>query len=284
MRRLLVGSALASIALLGCTDFGKNGSSRSTLTTDGYTGPTVAPDLIPSTGPLPAGCVRLDSNQLGKDVTLTIDGTRTITITGWTTKTGRNDQYVRFSFEASGPVAYTVKAGTETFSDTVLLWAHPAGLSGPQAKGISDITFCAAAPGTGGASPALPAPQPTAPTVQSTGTGTTGDGYGGAACTANLQCWSGECLNNVCSKGWSFDRCLDGTRDCLSGECTALGCAPIPNGERGAPCTNSLQCWSGACYLSFCQGGDLNDACRSINDCKLGYGCTAGICRATITN
>lgn len=277
MRPLILGSALGCLTLFGCTDFGKNGARRSELTTDGYTGPVLAPSQIPATGPLPAGCVRAAIGDLGKNITLTIDGTRTITFTGWTTKTGKNDQYVRFSFEASGPVAYTVKAGTEIFSDTVLLWAHPGGLSGPSVKGISDITFCAAPPGTGGAAPAPTQPASPTPTIQSTGSTT--DGYGGAACTANLQCWSGECLNNVCSKGWSFDRCLDGARDCISGECTQLGCAPIPNGERGAPCLNSLQCWSGACVLSICQGGDLNDACRSIDDCKIGYGCKAGTCQ-----
>ena len=282
MRRLLVGSALASIALFGCTDFfGKNGANKSELTADGYSGPTVTPEMIPSTGRVPEGCVRIDGGQIGQYATLSI-GTRTITITGWTSKTGTADQYVRFSFEASGPVAYAVKAGTRTFTDTVLLWANPGGLSGSQAQAISNITFCAAPPGTGGASPAAPAPQPSTPTIQSTGS--TSDGYGGAACTANLQCWSGECLNNVCSKGWSFDRCVIGERDCLSGECTPLGCEPIPNGERGAPCTNSLQCWSGACYLSVCQGGDLGDACRSIDDCKLGYGCASGTCKVYIQN
>jgi hypothetical protein len=86
----------------------------------------------------------------------------------------------------------------------------------------------------------------------------------------------------MCSKGWSFDRCVDGARDCLSGECTVLGCAPIPNGERGATCVNNYNCWSGACVASFCQGGDLGDACRSSDDCKIGYGCGSnGTCQVS---
>jgi hypothetical protein len=254
-------------------DLGKSGTGTAALTPDGYSGPVRTPDSIPATGPVPEGCVRLDGDDLGKNLTVTIGGTRTITLTGWTLKTEKTDQYVRFSFEASGPVAYTVKAGTETFSDTVLLWAHPRGLSGSNVKGISDITFCAAPPGTGGSAPATPAP-----------TNPTGDGFGGSACTAHLQCWSGECLNSVCSKGWSFDRCVDGARDCLSGECTVLGCAPIPNGERGATCVNNTNCWSGACLASFCQGGDLGDACRSTDDCKIGYGCgSSGTCQVSFS-
>jgi hypothetical protein len=281
---------LACIALVGCADFGKTGSRLSALTPDGYTGPVVAPSQIPATGTLPDGCVRLDSSQIGKTVTVTIDGTRKISVEFWIAKTGKSDQYVQFSFTPSGPVAYAVKAGTQTYYGTALMWMHPE-LLNPTAlpsdvKGISDITFCAVTPGTGGAAPAAPAPPPstsTTPTVQSTGTtgttASTGGGYGGAACTANLQCWSGECLNNKCSLGWSFDRCVDGTRDCVSGQCTVLGCAPIPNGERAAPCTSSLQCWSGACVLGFCQGGDIGDACRSHSDCKLGYFCSSGTCQ-----
>jgi hypothetical protein len=281
MRRLIMATALAWTAVAGCTDWGKDGSGRAkaALTPDGYSGPVVAIDAIPGTGKLPTGCVRIEGDALGQNVTLTILGQRTITFTGWTLKTGTTDEYVRFSFEASGPVAYTVKAGTQTFSNSVLLWAHPGGLSA--AKGISNIAFCAAPPGTGGAAPADP--QDPTPTIESTNPPS--EGYGGAACTSHLECWSGECLNDVCSQGWSFDRCVDGERDCISGECTVLGCAPIPNGERGAPCEMSLNCWSGACVNHVCQGGDLGDACRSTDDCKIGYDCgSGGACQVGFAN
>jgi hypothetical protein len=274
MRRLIMATALAWTAVAGCTDWGKDGRAKAALTPDGYSGPVVASDAIPGTGKLPTGCVRVEGDALGQNVTVSILGQRTITFTGWTLKSGTSGEYVRFSFEASGPVAYTVKAGTGTFNDTVLLWAHPEGLSA--AKGISNIAFCAAPAGTGGESPADPSQPP--PTTE---------GYGGAACTEELQlqCWSGECFQNVCSKGWSFDRCVDGERDCISGDCTVLGCAPIPNGERGALCKVTLNCWSGACVNHICQGGDLGEACRSTDDCKIGYDCgSAGACKVGFAN
>jgi hypothetical protein len=285
MRRLIAGSALAFATLASCVDTGQEGTGTAELNPDGYSGPVFTLDSIPVGGTVPEGCVRLEGASLGKNVTLTIGGKRTITLTGWTaatTKSGRTDQYVRFSFVASGPVAYVVRAGADIFPDTALLWSHPAGLSGKNVKPIMDITFCAAPPGTGGSAPAAPAPS--SPTPSPSPSPTDG-GYGGAACIANLECWSGECRSNVCSKGWSFDRCVDGARDCVSTQCTALGCAPVPNGERGATCLDSLQCWSGACVSGFCQGGDLGDACRSTDDCKIGYGCgSSGTCQVGFSN
>lgn len=273
MRHVILASALAWTTVVGCTDLAKGGSSTAALTPDGYSGPVLDIGSIPSTGPVPEGCVRMAADSLGEYATLTI-GSRTVTLTGWTLKEGSNAQYVRFSFEASGPVAYAVKAGKETFRDNVLLWAHPGGLSGRLAQGISDITFCAAPPGTGGAAPS--GTDAGVPTKTGTNTTTAVDpssGYGGAACTMNAQCWSGDCYGGQCLPGWSFDRCVDGARDCLSGECTVLGCAPIPNGERDSPCTTAFTCWSGACVNGICQGGDIGDACRSSDDCQIPYEC-----------
>src|SRR5918996_3558616 len=136
-RRLIAGYALAFATLSACMDTGQDGTGTAELSPDGYSGPVFTLDSIPVGGSVPEGCVRLEGGDLGKNVTLTIGGKRSITLTGWTaatTKSGRTDQYVRFSFVASGPVGYVVRAGPDTFWDTALLWSHPAGLSGKNVK------------------------------------------------------------------------------------------------------------------------------------------------------
>lgn len=264
MRKVILASALALTTALGCSELAKwGGSSRASaaLSPDGYAGPVQTLASIPSTATVPAGCVRVEGETLGEFATLSI-GARTVTFTAWSTKAEK--EYVRFSFVASGPVVYAVKAGIETYRDNVLLWAPPEGLA---ASAISNITFCAAPAGSGGAVDGGIGSVITDPG------GEIGAGYGGAACTGHGQCWSGECFDGQCLPGWSFDYCVDGQRDCLSGECTVLGCAPIPDGERGSPCTAHFRCWSGACIDGTCQGGDIGDACRSSDDCQIGYLC-----------
>ena len=223
-------------------------------------GPGWIPGQIPSTGPVPAGCLRIEDEQIGRDVTAMFGG-RAVTFTAWTTKIGARHEYVGFTFVPTGAVAYAVKAGLETFYGTASTWVHPAGRSGSAAKGIGNITFCPAAPSDGGTSGAP---------------GGVGGVGGGAACTADADCWSKDCgAGGVCSRGGLGRWCEDGARDCVSGLCSNNQCAPNPTGQRGDPCTIDAECWLGACVASVCQGGLVGQSpCRDAADCADGLQCS----------
>ena len=223
-------------------------------------GPGWIPGQIPSTGPVPEGCVRTEGEQIGQNVTLRFSGL-SLAFTGWTNKTGQSGKFVGFAFAASGSVAYAVKAGLETFYGTASSWTHPAGLSGSQAKAISNITFCRGAP-SGGGSPG------------DGGTPSASGAGAGATCAVDADCWSGECgAGNVCGRGGAGTRCEDGARDCVSGICSNGVCAPNPTGTRGDPCNVDAECWSGGCVSSTCQGGQVGESCRDSTDCFTGLIC-----------
>ena len=217
-------------------------------------GPGRSPGQIPSTGPVPDGCARIDGGQIGQKVTVGLSGL-TLTFNEWIPKVDERGQYVGFAFVASGSVAYAVKAGLETFYGSASPWTHPAGLSGSDAKAIGNITFCPGAAGGGG----------------SIGVG------GGTACAANGDCWSGECeaATHLCSRGGAGTHCEIGARDCVSGICSNGSCAPNPTGKRGDPCTVDANCWSGPCLPNLtCEGGHEGGRCRpTSDDCMLGLVC-----------
>ncbi len=102
------------------------------------------PDEPPPPPPPPPGdeeCEKIEGAQIGQNVQLTL-GSQTVQFGNWVEKTGENE-YVGFSLTVSGgTVRYVVKAGTTTYADTDLSWLHPAGTSGPNANGISNVTVC----------------------------------------------------------------------------------------------------------------------------------------------
>ena len=232
-------------------------------------GPGWIPGQIPSTGPVPADCVRIEDAEIGENLTLSFSG-RALTFTGWTSKADERGEYVGFAFAASGPVGYAVKAGLETHYGTDSAWTHPAGHSGKSAKGIGNITFCPGAPSHGGA----PSDGGTTSDGGPTGGGPARLG-GGAACAADDDCLSGDCASNVCSLGGAGTECVVGPRDCASQVCTSGVCAPPLSGRRGDPCTVADNCWSGICDASAtCQGGAEGDSCRASNaDCRIDLIC-----------
>jgi hypothetical protein len=194
--------------------------------------------------------------DLGQNLSVSFSGVA-LTFTSWTRKLDEGG-YVGFTFAASSPVAYAVKAGLQTHYSTETSWTHPAGLSGPYAKAISNITLCPGAPADGGVL----------------------GGGGGAPCAVDTDCWSGECrlTTHVCAPGGVGTRCEDGSRDCASRLCSDGVCAPNPTGQRGDPCTVPNECWSGGCVNNQCEGGATGEGCRDANDCRVGLVCNSNVC------
>lgn len=83
-------------------------------------------------------CVKIEGSQLGDELTLDLNG-ESIVIGDWVTKEGERE-YV--GFHVDGDAILVIKAGTDLFEAQAGDWVHPAGLEGPQAKGISFIAFC----------------------------------------------------------------------------------------------------------------------------------------------
>jgi hypothetical protein len=71
-------------------------------------------------------------------------GHTSIRFASWIEKAGSPGEYIGFTLWGDyGDATYVVKAGTETFTVTGAgTWMHPAGSSGPNAHGISNVDFC----------------------------------------------------------------------------------------------------------------------------------------------
>jgi hypothetical protein len=193
MRKIVFASALASAAVFACGDAELRPASRSAAA---VAVPAYAPNQIPSTGPVPAGCVRTEGGVLGKNATVSFGGV-SITFTAWKSKDGKSKgEYVQFSFTATGPVAYAVKAGRETYYGTDTFWTHPNGLSGPEASAISNITFC----------PGLP-PDAGTPDAGTPDGGPDPGGERGDTCTSSSDCYAGACDAGSCAGGGEGERC-----------------------------------------------------------------------------
>lgn len=88
-------------------------------------------------------CVKIDGADIGRD-NLQIDlGSETVTIMSWIQKDGEVGEYVGFTLDTN--VCFDVKAGNGCFTDEGSSWTHPEGTSGPDAKAISNVTFCPSA-------------------------------------------------------------------------------------------------------------------------------------------
>lgn len=91
-------------------------------------------------------CKKIEGSDIGAN-DLKVDlGSTTITITSWTSKEKEDgesedpDEYVGFTLDTD--VCFVVKAGGDCFTGSGTSWSHPFGTSGPDAKGISNVTFC----------------------------------------------------------------------------------------------------------------------------------------------
>lgn len=143
-RLVLTGSVFVWVAAFGCGVEG-DGAGDVPRTIDGLAyaeDGTLDPTSIPSTGMVPRGCVKIEGGEVGeRDLVLSM-GSRTITFTGWAQKDGEAEE-IGFSYVTTGGgVAYAVKAGRETHYGNQSPWNHPGGTGGPNAPGISNITFC----------------------------------------------------------------------------------------------------------------------------------------------
>ncbi len=83
-------------------------------------------------------CTKLEGGQLGDDLEIVVGG-ETVEVSGWRNKDGEGE-YIGFDVE--GDVIVVVKAGTDLYEAGEGEWTHPAGTSGPSAKGISFVAFC----------------------------------------------------------------------------------------------------------------------------------------------
>jgi hypothetical protein len=97
---------------------------------------------IPSTGPVPEGCVRIEDDEIGAANLVISVGGVDIEIAAWTPKEGEDGEYVGFELAADANLAFAVKTGDETHHGAGSSFTHPAGTSGSDAPAISNVTFC----------------------------------------------------------------------------------------------------------------------------------------------
>lgn len=104
-----------------------------------------------NTGPLPAGCTKLEGNEIGQDgVQASFSGT-TVTIDSWRTKDGESGEYIGFTYTATQQVWLSVKCGGDIFQQNGDgSWVNPNGTAGPEAHAISNVVCCPPADGEGG--------------------------------------------------------------------------------------------------------------------------------------
>jgi hypothetical protein len=92
-------------------------------------------------GPVPEGCAKIDSEDVGiDDVSVTVGDDVAVTVDSWIAKDDEENEYAGLSWTPSVP--YTVKAGNEVFDGEGSSWTNPAGTSGPAVHGISYVVFC----------------------------------------------------------------------------------------------------------------------------------------------
>ena len=161
----------------------------------------IDPTSIPSTGKVPAECVRLEGGEIGaKDLSVSSDFLE-MEFQGWMSKVEAesNDkeegEFVGFAMDMVA--GFAVKAGGETYYGVDREWTHPAGNSGPQASGISNITLCPPTgdPSDGPDKPVVPEDNPKEP-------GEDGE---------NMECLQDDlmaCEQGVCAAGfYCFEGC-----------------------------------------------------------------------------
>ena len=86
---------------------------------------------------------KIEGEDIGREVVVEL-GSVSVTFGDWVGKEDSPGEYIGFTvaLEGADRIAYRVKAGGEVFGDTALTWVHPAGTSGPEASGISNVDMC----------------------------------------------------------------------------------------------------------------------------------------------
>lgn len=86
---------------------------------------------------------KIEGEDIGRDVVVEL-GSVSVTFGDWVVKEDSPGEYIGFTMTLEGAegISYRVKAGGEVFADTALTWVHPAGTSGPDASGISNVDMC----------------------------------------------------------------------------------------------------------------------------------------------
>lgn len=102
--------------------------------------------------------------------------------------------------------------------------------------------------------------------------------YTGSSCTYVSDCFSNSCdtMTSVCGKSSIGRKCIS-NEDCTSGNCSSGICIAVNVGQ---PCNSNNDCTSKACSLNnvcIAVGNDFE--CTTSNDCVSGN-CSGGICRA----
>lgn len=166
-----------------------------------------------NTGPLPAGCVKISGQHLGRAASHTFGGAE-ITLDDWTEK--EPGQYIGFDYSLERGDAYiSVKSGRDVHAESGLdgSWRNPNG-DGRHAKAISNIVFCDCG------SADAEAPASGAEEAQCWHEGRTNNGHGNNAdgvdssnpgqskdgedqsCTDGGECYDDELRNGATSEGY----------------------------------------------------------------------------------
>jgi len=305
VRNVVWMSCIAAVVQLGCSGISGSDSARDGLEDICINGQRIKSGSIPSTGPVPANCVRIEGADIGADVEVQA-GNITVSLESWVAKGGSNE-FVGFTIGTSGSVAFAVKAGTKTYYGGGTSWVHPIGTSGSTANAISNITFCEV-PGTGadaGTPSAGDAGTPTGgdagtptdpedPCNPGTGGGTDGGvnegGAGGTPCINNSQCASATCVNGTCLNETGGSNQPGGTACTVNANCASLTCeqnvclgeVSFPPGQpNGSPCSNNSGCASETCVGGICVNEISPPAPTPLPDgaaCSASSECRSQIC------
>lgn len=140
---------LAAVLSVGCSLSGSD-SRNAALGEDDEPGDSGEPgDTGNGNGDFDQDECKIEGSALGAVGAQVNTRRGVVTFTAWEPKAGSNGEFIGFaiSLEGQSDVSYVVKAGTELFASTDLIFSHPNGDQGSSAKGISNVDFCEDPPG-----------------------------------------------------------------------------------------------------------------------------------------
>jgi len=88
-------------------------------------------------------CEKIENEAIGAEVSLEL-GSVTVSFSDWIAKEDSPGEFVGFTLTLEGDdsISYRVKAGGEVLPSAELVWLHPAGTTGSEAHGISNVEVC----------------------------------------------------------------------------------------------------------------------------------------------
>ena len=94
-----------------------------------------------NTGTLPAGCAKIEGDQIGqKDIQVSLNGIE-VTFNAWKSKDDEVGDFIGFSYLSSAAVCVSVKASTLRFvAEKAGEWSYPEDAGKPH--GISNVVIC----------------------------------------------------------------------------------------------------------------------------------------------